>query len=300
MNEIEISIVVITYNSMRDKLFMTLDSILKQKDVNYEIIVADDGSKNNYFSEIRKYFINNAFFDYKLVENKVNKGTVSNLFSGLIKANGKYIKVISPGDMLYKKETLRNWIDFIEDNHLQWSFSEVIHYRMHDGIVTPIEVNTNPIDVNTYMRGTEKDKQWNYFAIRDVAVGASMIGLKSIQVEYCQQILNKVIYVEDNMWCMMMFDGKIGGYYPEYTVLYEHGLGISTSKNDIWGERIQIDRRKTDEILCERTGLDKFQRKMLHAESAICGKSKIRKFFIKGFIKNRFFLKERKSIDYFP
>ena len=50
-----------------------------------------------YSEIVKEYFENNEFNNYKLVFNPVNKGTVYNTYSGLLAAEGKYIKFISPG-----------------------------------------------------------------------------------------------------------------------------------------------------------------------------------------------------------
>ena len=84
-----VSVVVVTYNPSWDKEKETLDSILKQKGISIEIIIADDGSKENNFSLVKEYFEKNEFNDYKLVFNPVNKGTVYNTYSGLLADEGK-------------------------------------------------------------------------------------------------------------------------------------------------------------------------------------------------------------------
>ena len=42
---IDISIIIVTYNSKWFELKATIKSVLMQKGINYEIIFADDGSK---------------------------------------------------------------------------------------------------------------------------------------------------------------------------------------------------------------------------------------------------------------
>ena len=59
----EIAVIVLTYNADFIRLKQTLVSVLEQKDCNFQIIVADDASKNNYFSEIKK-----IFNEYQFVE----------------------------------------------------------------------------------------------------------------------------------------------------------------------------------------------------------------------------------------
>lgn len=300
INEYDVSIVLISYNPTKDKIFRTLSSLLSQKGVRYEIIIADDGSEENYFIEIEKFFKIKGFQDFKLIANNVNKGTVCNYFSAVSVAVGKYIKGISPGDMLYRDYTLQNWIDYMEKKDLKWSFSEVINYQLIDDVIVPIETPAIPINIRVYKKEKYDECRWNYFVLGDIPIGASFIGLRTLQVEYCKRILNKVVYAEDNIWRMMMFDGIIGGYYSEYAILYEYGVGVSTSRSNIWETRLKKDLEETDKILFKQDGLDSFQVKMKQAETIIQGNVKYKKIFVKGYLKNKLSFYNRMSVNYLP
>lgn len=296
-NSCDVSIIVATYNPRWDALVATLDSILKQTYIDYEIIIADDGSKIHYFDLLNDYFAKCNFTNIKLVKNKVNRGTVYNVYSGLLEARGNFVKIISPGDLLYKADTLRKWIDFMEDSNLKWSFSEVIPYQNIDDSITPSTVKTYPRNISVYRNGTDEAIRWQYFVLSDLAVGASMICCRDLQIKYIEEILNVVIYAEDNIWRSMMFDGIIGRLYDEYTVLYEYGTGVSTSKNNIWTKRLRDDWNNNDKILSTRDELDSFQLKMWKAYNK---KGILKGLLVKGKLKDRIFYRQRKSIDYLP
>lgn len=106
-----------------------MDSILNQKNVNFEVIVSDDGSKENYFVEVIKYFEENGFRDYSIVQHPKNVGTVKNVFNALNIANSKYVKGISPGDALVSADTIRSWVDFLDKSGRHWSFGDAPYYR---------------------------------------------------------------------------------------------------------------------------------------------------------------------------
>ena len=53
-NKYDISVIIVTYNPKWEKLRTTILSILFQKNINIEIIVSDDGSKNNLFEQQQK------------------------------------------------------------------------------------------------------------------------------------------------------------------------------------------------------------------------------------------------------
>ncbi|MBR4342246.1 MAG: glycosyltransferase [Lachnospiraceae bacterium] len=103
----DISIIIITYNPIWDKLVKTLDSSsIVQKKISFEVIVCDDGSDIKFKEELQKYFSVKSFKEYKLIFHDRNNGTVSNFYSGLKLASGKYTKVISPGDYFTETEAL--------------------------------------------------------------------------------------------------------------------------------------------------------------------------------------------------
>ena len=93
-----LSIIVVAYNPVVEKMKETLVSAINQEGVDFEIIVADDGSDKEYKDEIIQLFQEYKFKNYKLIMNPKNQGTVRNLLSALDVAEGEYAKGISPGD----------------------------------------------------------------------------------------------------------------------------------------------------------------------------------------------------------
>lgn len=261
----EISVIVCSYNPNWDAMKFTLDSIVSQKFIDIEIIITDDGSKVDLFPKIKSYFKECAFDNYKLIKNKVNKGTVLNLNSGLLHANGNYTKVISPGDALVHEKVLRNWIDFNKNNNLRWSFSDALYYRGKHNDYECVRVMAHPQNIDVYNNHNFQKCRWNYVVLDDYALGATMISDTSLLKEYIVKILGKIKYAEDNVWRIMMFDGVVGGYYPQNTILYEFGTGISTKINTDWSEKLMKDFRSANEIMFGSDNLDIFQNEIVEA-----------------------------------
>ena len=71
----ELSVIFLTYNSAPEAVKESLKSIITQKDVDLEVIVADDGSKDNLKNVIKTFFDEYAFTDYKIVLNPENGGS---------------------------------------------------------------------------------------------------------------------------------------------------------------------------------------------------------------------------------
>ena len=260
----QISVIVATYNPIFEKLFETLLSIVNQKGVIFEIVVTDDGSKKNYFEEIGAFFQEKKFKNYKLVSHIQNKGTVENMLSGIKMSEGKYVKGISPGDQLYNTGILKEWIDYMEMNHVTWSFSDAVYYEKKGNKNCLISGTAYPTNLSPYLKKNVNKCRWNYVVLGDIALGATMLCKRELQLEYIKKIAGKVVYAEDNIWRLMMFDGYVGCYFPKSTILYEYGTGISTANNSEWGYRLKKDWECTTEILLNSKEItDDFQKKII-------------------------------------
>ena len=100
------SVIVACYNPILSKVKFTLKTILQQDIKDIEIILVDDGSKDNQFQAVEQYLVQNNFKNYKFVANKINQGTVKNIISGLNVCTGRYIKLLSPGDGFYSSDVV--------------------------------------------------------------------------------------------------------------------------------------------------------------------------------------------------
>ncbi len=297
---IDVSAIVVAYNFDMQKMTETLDSIFMQKSVSFEIIVTDDGSKNNHEKELIDYFNSRHFSDYHLVLNQTNQGTVKNLLSGIEIAVGKYIKGISPGDYLSDENALRSSIDFLENSSYRWCFSDYFCYTNDNDKMTPVSAYAYPQDLKPYLAKNSDRCRWNYLVLNDKACGVCFFSETELEKQYLKEISdNGVIYTEDNMWRLMMFDGIVGGYHPEATVYYEYGDGISTGKSEVWKQRIASDIEITNQLIREREEKDEYQKKMVRQMNP--NRGFLEKVFTKGkilfWIKKRFATRYTKTIE---
>lgn len=99
--------------------------------------------------------------------------------------------------------------------------------------------------------------------LNDIALGAATLCERNILVEYLLRIDGKVIYAEDNIYRIMMFDGVCADYFSEYAIFYEYGEGVSASRESVWCERLLKDWKATDsEMLIKQDTNDSLKRKM--------------------------------------
>lgn len=259
----EISVIVLSYHPDWKQERQTLLSILYQKDISFEIIVADDGSEENCRDQIVQLFAEHQFTDYTLVMNEQNKGTIANLHSGLKAAKGEYTKCISPGDYLTGETVLKDWAAFIRKEGTEWSFSEAVFYRNTDGKEEQIFKPAYPVYVKPYLQNNRKKARWNYVILVDAAYGCAIIAKTDLMNRYTEELMqNGCRYAEDYIYRIMMFDGVYGSYYPMGTIFYETGTGISSGKSKKWVKILEDEYQTICRIILDRKDMDPFQVKM--------------------------------------
>lgn len=293
----DISVIITTYNSDFRKIRQTILSVIFQKEISLEIIIADDGSTINFEKEIENLFDMFGFYDYKLVMNSVNLGTIKNYISALAISEGEFIKGLSPGDYLSGETILSDWVHYIKERRCDWSFSEVINYHYVNGKETFLSAPAQPVYIEPYINVDEQRIRWNYVVLDDAAIGCAIAVKTKIMLNYIHQLAdNNIKYAEDYMFRMMMFDGICGCYFPYATTFYENGTGISSGKNKKWKDILFSEYIKMNQLLDKRSEPDSFQKKMLRYTRR--KKSSLGMLFVPG--KLRRFLKLHFIPRYFP
>lgn len=112
-----VSVVVITYHSAA-YVSETLESIKQQTYKSIELIITDDGSKDDTVLICESWLNNNedAFVAVKLIKSDINTGTSANCNRGVKAANGEWIKIIAGDDALYPN-AIQQYIDFINQQN---------------------------------------------------------------------------------------------------------------------------------------------------------------------------------------
>ena len=237
------SVIVMTYHPIKSKLLSTLNSVVSQKNIPFEIIIADDGSPQFYQAEIIDFMEKKHFADYRILAHPQNQGTVKNLLDALEICQGKYVKVISPGDYLYCCHTLSEIHSFMEQHQAKILFSDMIYYSYEHKKLCTYPV-TSPWDCSVYpMDGTYSPKKVfrHLTAYSDAICGASLFVEKNLFLEQLSRLRNTVIYAEDLTVQLLAFLGHRIWRYPAPGVWYEYGSGISTNGSLNFLPRIQKD-----------------------------------------------------------
>lgn len=248
----DVSVIILTYNADWKKLSSTLDSVICQKNVKIEILVADDGSVTRWDDKLHQYFDDHNFDDFKLVNSQKNEGTVRNYDHAVEFCRGKYIKPISPGDYLYSETTLAGWFHFMQKCNAAVSFGDAIYYYLEDEQVNIAEVASHPMNMSLYDEKCKRKKFFvNYMLANDTILGASLMLEANFLRQYLKRIVGKVVYAEDYMLRLAVFENIQIMHYPDNVLWYEYGIGISTTSSERWKNMLKRDFDATDSIIAE-------------------------------------------------
>lgn len=260
--EISITVAVLTYNPDAGKLAATVRSALAQQGVKLELVIADDGSARPDFDTPAQVCKQTGFQNIKYVKNPVNRGTVYNTLSAVENSTADYVKLISPGDLLAGPDVLRRWAEEMERAKSDLSFADAVYYGLDGDRAVPVSAYANPQDVTCYLRNQTELGRFRYLICDDLFLGAATLCRRTVLHSYLQRIAGKVVYAEDNVYRLMQYHRVPVCYFPETAVIYETGLGVSTSGSDVWRKRLKDDWDACSALLLADTGSDPLDSKL--------------------------------------
>lgn len=250
MSDTQVSIIIVLYNSDMIKADRTIKSALSQKSIDFEIIVSDDGSKEDPTDKIKAIFKKYNFTNYKINVNSKNVGTVKNILSALKLSSGKYVYCISPGDMIYDDNTISCFYQFAEKNNSKVCFGDYYDYRIEDE--KPVIVGRISSSNRTTLYCKKKSFTTYKLLIMfgEGILGPAYFRERNYALKYIGQVSGVSKYVEDNTSVACSLADKVPIYYYDKTICwYECDTGISRLENSEWRNRIFDDFRKTYELL---------------------------------------------------
>lgn len=247
------TVLVVTYNANLYKLLLTLKSVINQVFDEFEIVICDDASQDNHFKDIEEFFEKNNFKQYQLIVNKNNQGTVKNILSGLRYANGKYVKCIGAGDLLFNQNTLQDVYNYMESNSVDACFGLLYGYHLDaDKHLTQIPYY-HPFDIEAYRKDYMQERILkNLILYSDNVCGAAICTTKDFYGKYLEMIKDYVIYEEDIFQVLSALQGEQLCLYDDYMIWYEIGEGISTRKHSEFAELLRQDVERFYDFLYQK------------------------------------------------
>ena len=264
----QVTVIVLTYNASWERVRATLNSIILQKGINFELIISDDCSEDNHFDNIEEFLLRNSFTNYKIISHEKNAGTVLNILEAAQKSSGAYIKAIGQGDMLFDEYTLRDSYNYMEKNRAELIASKAVFFRAYSYPVEVIAHYRYPQNIDVY--GDPDRLRETYLILDDRVSGATTMWERNTLIKYMTEAAHAnregVKYVEDFMIKCMVFDKCRIFYFNRNTVFYEVGTGLTTSPQNInIKNRIEKDEYIVDGLLftrCITSISDEFSRNL--------------------------------------
>lgn len=278
------TVLVVTYNTDITKLLITLKSIVLQKYRPIQIVISDDGSKNNNFDKVRDFFDEYNFTEYELVANKKNQGTVKNFLSGLSAVKGKYVKIISGGDALYNEDTVGKLNSFMEENRVEGCFGLLQGYQSLGGGNIKLTNFNSPFDIEAYRKNNDKAIKKNLVLYSDNTCGAAICFEKNYGIEYLERIVDYVVYEEDIFQVLSAIEDRRLHFLDEYIIWYEKGEGVSSKTNSRFQELL----KKDVDSFYDRLSVDFAKNPLVKKRNKVKGLYKLNNLYIRTIL--RFFV----------
>ena len=240
---INVSIIVATYNPDKLKLRATLNQIIAQKGIDYEIIITDDGSSTKDFSWLQSYFEHHNFKNYCILENRINMGTVANILCGIRASKGEYVFFTSPGDILFDDTVLSDFYSFVKKSDITICFGNAVYYdysntapqlsRPYSAPKRPYYYHKSPLAKLNFYTG-------------DWINGACFFRERKTAIRFMENISDICKYLEDNSsTAFALAEDIVPQYFDRNVIWYEDSIGMSTSNDGKWSKILQ---KETTEV----------------------------------------------------
>ena len=235
-----VSFVVPTYNSGRD-VILTLASITRQSFRDFEVLVTDDGSEPGYVEELKQWISGFPGSEtIRLIESPKNRGIVPNIQSAYTHARGRYIKVLSPGDLLYGTDAAEKMLSCIEKSPIPFVVGIQRAYRVDSTgsvIDEPGFLYPGPGELKIRDHRTA----FQVMLRRGFLNGPTFFFEKKFYVENCW-LPDQVRFLGDySMALVLAWQGFFPSYCESFFVHYQFGSGITTKGSNSWAAKIRED-----------------------------------------------------------
>lgn len=245
-----LTVLVAQYRPDAAALRRTLASLALQDTRDFAVMLADDGSPQNYFGQSKAWLAARGIHDVQTAALEQNGGTVRNLIHGLESVSTRWVLTLSPGDYLYDSATLSWWLARLQADQPQVAFARQAYYtpepepRPAPG-ETPFD--RTPYDPAHYDARTIKR---NLLLYDDGISGCGMVYERDLLLHALGQMAGRVRLAEDFAVRLFAVQGVPITRYDRLTSWYEYGGGVST--NDTARRRMAAEWQAMVELLRER------------------------------------------------
>lgn len=218
-----VSVIVLTYNSS-ETILDTLESLKDQTYHNIELIISDDGSKDDTVVKSRKWIDENSdrFANAIIVTAEVNTGTAGNCNRGCSKAAGEWIKIIA-GDDEMANDGIEKLVDFATSDS---------SYEIVSGKVEIFGVKSQNYDDDVWNynqklhRVFDSAHEQHWYLVKRNFIAAMAVLMKKSLWEKVGGFDEEIPLLEDwPMWIKITEAGVMIHFFDEIVARYRLTLG---------------------------------------------------------------------------
>lgn len=215
-----VSILVVTYNSA-EFVLETLESAKKQTYKNIELIITDDGSRDETVSVCESWLLQNKdrFVRTQLITVPQNTGIPANCNRGVKASNGEWIKIIA-GDDILLDSCIDSFVGYVKRVPEAKAIQGLVKVFWIDEEGYPSEGVTLPLEKQQkiFQLSVEKQFQRMYLANYVAAPGVFLNRQLLIQLHYFDE---RFTLLEDvPMWLKMLYNDTPFYLFEEVVALY--------------------------------------------------------------------------------
>jgi len=240
---IKVTVYILTYKRF-DSIYRTIDSLLCQDYGNIELFVSDDGSPNFPCDDIVAYIEANKrenICSYKVLDNKVNYGTVKHINNILKQASGDLYIPLAGDDQFFDETVISRIVDRYHKEHFKVLSTSRAMYK-HEGLYEMLmpHYDSRDVIVKTMATARQQLKAFTECKMMNFASGSAMT--------YEASFLKEVGLFDEKyrLWEDGPFINKMTtlGYplsfaYDIVSIKYQWG-GVSVGHNPIMDKDIDI------------------------------------------------------------
>lgn len=208
-----VSIITPAYNAAA-YIAETIESVLAQTYTNWEMLIANDCSKDNTAEIVESYAKKDKRI--KLINLKQNSGAAAARNTAIQNAKGRYIAFLDSDD-LWKKEKLQKQIQFIQQNGYAFTFTSYEHFKeIKENIQNQVQIPKS-LNYNQALKGNQ--------------IGCLTVMLDKKQIPNIHFTTQK--HEDYILWLNILKQGITAYGIQESLALYRAGNSKSISGNKI-------------------------------------------------------------------
>lgn len=222
-----VTIGVITYNSEKT-IVETLESIKEQTYENLELIISDDGSKDNTVDICTKWRKNNLyrFVKIEILTTEHNTGISGNLNRAVLASTGSWFKVLA-GDDLLTKDCIERYLIYIHQHpNVNVLFSRINSFKVIGEKHTIVATTPSSDRIAKFCSLSAEEQLINILNDDSMLPAPSTMYRTSFIKE---NLYNEKYKYEDDypMWVTLTRKGFKLDFIDEVLVMYRLGESIS-------------------------------------------------------------------------